>query len=609
MTIKNRIDHLIKTFSTPVRFLKQPVLSGLKVLHLMFIILIPVASAQEAPPVVINLQTQQPVELIRAYWNANVDIANRPVACDRFEFNFESNVYEATAPSGQRNVTYTHAPLTRGATGFTRSNIVEAGYPGEYQGLSFWTVRDGIYSGVAVDRNYRIAADFDEVEYLELVSYDTINKAITTGSSNAIRAWHNTGNQLRSSHSVCYALDDRPFIPTGSAEISNSNLPTIDELNDFTFQFPQPVDADTDLPIIIRGDTGEQVKFSRGEWAYNEQLVSGSLYCSAYQWKESYQSYTQVPEFGYYVWPRRWFSQSFTPYFDDGMISTNIYWETDLGRYQEPARIPVDSFQLFGGNPYIELTDYGFNLWDPQLSYFQYQRCQFPAPKRVLSLQPDNCDYSTADQFDGYGWNPVTQDSCSPLETPVTETPADDQPPTVEQPSQSGCDYTNAHLNDGWGWNSDLAESCSPLTNIDNGADNDCDYANASQFGGWGWNPETQESCAPLTDPTSNISTNTSSSNCDYSNADAFGGWGWNAVTRESCAPVATSNEVSGDTQPNSCVDSDGDGWGWNGVSSCQVSAGDTRTGNNNSGDNPACIDTDGDGWGWNSATSTSCRP
>lgn len=57
----------------------------------------------------------------------------------------------------------------------------------------------------------------------------------------------------------------------------------------------------------------------------------------------------------------------------------------------------------------------------------------------------------------------------------------------------SSCDYTYASLNGGWGWNPVTLESCPPVEVADN-----CDYADAGVNGGWGWDPIAMQSCSPL---------------------------------------------------------------------------------------------------------------
>lgn len=77
-----------------------------------------------------------------------------------------------------------------------------------------------------------------------------------------------------------------------------------------------------------------------------------------------------------------------------------------------------------------------------------------------------------------------------------------------------GCDYSDAHLYDGWGWNPVTLQSCAPVTTSAG-----CDYSQQHLYGGWGWNPVTMQSCAPLNEP--------AVSNCVDTDGD---GWGWNGV-------------------------------------------------------------------------------
>ncbi len=78
----------------------------------------------------------------------------------------------------------------------------------------------------------------------------------------------------------------------------------------------------------------------------------------------------------------------------------------------------------------------------------------------------------------------------------------------------AACDYTDADLYNGWGWNPVEMTSCTPLP--DNGGS--CDFTSADSHMGWGWNPTTQMSCEPLI---------LTAGECVDSDGD---GWGWNGV-------------------------------------------------------------------------------
>ena len=205
------------------------------------------------------------------------------------------------------------------------------------------------------------------------------------------------------------------------------------------------------------------------------------------------------------------------------------------------------------------------------------------------SLPPeDNCDYSNAVNQNGWGWNPVANVSCAPLEQqpPVTQPPTT-QPPTTQPPTgvSNSCDYSNAASNSGYGWDPVAGVSCPPrdqqqpttqppTTQPPNTGN--CDYSNAASQGGWGWNPVAGESCPPVgqSEPSGGQSTSpepssppqSSGGSCDYSNAASQGGWGWNPVAGESCPPSDNSSIVPSVPTDDNCDYSGAanqNGWGW----------------------------------------------
>lgn len=338
------------------------------------------ANAQQAIPVVVNQQTGAQVELTRAYWNANVDMADRSIKCDGFRFNTESAVYEFY---GARY--YRHAPIL---TTSVESYLIGHGGPEHDR----WRVQDGVYRGVA---------EFDSHEYLELVNYEPSSGVTNQVSSyNSIRVWHSP-----SVYSVCFDQSGTSFIPTGSADIGNTNLVVLDELEDFSFQFPPPLDANHEVPVIYRD--GEQVGFVRGEWDYNNQLANETVSCV-----ENLPPYDGI---GSPETPIR-LRQDYLAYFGgDSVYLHETYSDFDaVDRYTySRSTSDINLGGLGFSDNYMELTEAGFNIYVSESRYFS---CSAPTPKRVLALMPESCDYSTADQFNGWGWNPITQQGCHPLD-------------------------------------------------------------------------------------------------------------------------------------------------------------------------------------------------
>ncbi len=140
----------------------------------------------------------------------------------------------------------------------------------------------------------------------------------------------------------------------------------------------------------------------------------------------------------------------------------------------------------------------------------------------------------------------------------------------------SGCDYSAADQYNGWGWSTDLSESCPPVdtATVQNGYAHDnssyktnnddrdfisgvpvCTLPGADPDGdGWGW--ENNASCIVDTDNP------TPDNNCIDADGD---GWGWDGTA--SCRV----GEL-----PTACVDDDGDGYGWNGTTTCDPNGNDS---------------------------------
>jgi hypothetical protein len=78
---------------------KQKVLAQLTTLFAVTTALSTV-SAQQAIPVVVNQQTGAQVEFTRAYWNANVDIADRSTKCDEYRYLMLSRPFTNQSGSG-----------------------------------------------------------------------------------------------------------------------------------------------------------------------------------------------------------------------------------------------------------------------------------------------------------------------------------------------------------------------------------------------------------------------------------------------------------------------------------------------------------------------------
>lgn len=90
-----------------------------------------------------------------------------------------------------------------------------------------------------------------------------------------------------------------------------------------------------------------------------------------------------------------------------------------------------------------------------------------------VAQQPESdCDYSSAGENFGWGWDPIAGASCPPIDPDqiidlYLPEPAADEPSReslIDELRTDYCDYSDATLHGGWGWNNVLLESCPPLS-------------------------------------------------------------------------------------------------------------------------------------------------
>ena len=360
-----------------------------------------ITAVAEETPVIINQETGAQVDLIRPYWNANVDIANRKIQCDHFMFDPETAVYEKREISGHPAYTpwrshgeFFHIPLYEGIGAST----VEHLFLPEYV-YNTWNVTDGWYSGMGPLGGF-----------IELVTYNAASNDI---ENNAVRVWQ-TLEDTDPYYHLCYDLDGAPLAPTGSAGIGNTDL--LPEQN-FTFQLPPAANPVTKAPEIIRLDTGEPVEFVRAEFDYNADIKGKRLNCGPFQWNEELGRYLAAQR-GIGLGSYYTFNYAYTG-------ATHVPFVYGVDDYPElPSEGAVDGFlqNTTWQTSFIEVIDSGYNVWSNPLAF---QGCRFSdthwaeglepfAPNSILLTAQGSCDYSDADQYDGWGWNAATEEGCPP---------------------------------------------------------------------------------------------------------------------------------------------------------------------------------------------------
>jgi hypothetical protein len=226
-----------------------------------------VDSTTRDKPVLTHLATGSEVTLIRPYWNANRDIANREIECLRFAFDSVTQVYVQEQPLPL--LTFEHAPLP-----FSEPYIGEMLQPARlfYREVEAWTVSDGLYNG---------PMELSRADWIE-----QIGDANLPGAS--VRYWQ---NQLRNdgqsdSYIDCRDLSGAGFGPTG---FPDESLP-VDNRQPAVLNLTAAPYRDRVEPVIDRR-TGNQVSLEPKVWDMHNELVGHEWYCQLYEWDESQATY------------------------------------------------------------------------------------------------------------------------------------------------------------------------------------------------------------------------------------------------------------------------------------------------------------------------------
>ena len=251
------------------------------------------AVTDESPqkPEFINRQTGLPVNLVRAYWDPNKDIADKSIHCSWYGFNSTSGEYEKNTEinGGPVNLWHLqdtlhyHRPLPDSApyynnahmrtVDYLNSNGLNALTAAEEWGMFYvplWGVHNGIYSGTAP-----LAAS----PYLEIVD-------LPSGDASAVRIW--TNDNYVDGYYQCADHAGGSLVPTGAPNVAGSPLDTLPELL-VTLTSPA---IDNDAAILNR-ETSTEVELDYSTWNFNKDLATRQIHCETYTWRETSGTYIQ----------------------------------------------------------------------------------------------------------------------------------------------------------------------------------------------------------------------------------------------------------------------------------------------------------------------------
>jgi len=230
-------------------------------------------------------------------------------------------------------------------------------------------------------------------------------------------------------------------------------------------------------PSFTNLETGEPVNLVRAQWDQsaflNTQIVctrrqfDGTAYRFSSELLYEFEALSQTAPFNgnVTIFPLSSFDST-PPITQTWTIDNGIYFgPSDLAATPWVEIIEIESTGFI--DPNTTQTRNAVRVW---LTNNIWSQCStlLPIADFAPSFTPDNpvdnCDYSDAARFDGWGWDPIAGQSCAPINTVTSD----------------NCDYTDATQFDGWGWDPISGQSCEPL--LDSGSecvDSDGD--------GWGW--------------------------------------------------------------------------------------------------------------------------
>jgi len=298
-----------------------------------------------AAPTYTNRATGEEVQLIRPYWNASRDLAERDIKCTAYSWNSLSgdNAYEEnrTYTSNLYHHALPHsAPYTAYAEYDERPYFVSADLPLD----PVWTVIDGKYFGPMM------ASYNGWVEIIE-----------ETGTRPAgIRIWRSGSFD----YSECFDLSGAPLQPTG---YTGEELPAEEPENRTLIVTTEPA---PDYPEpLIDPDTGEEVELKLAHWDVYEHFWGRVITCHDVEKDESGWHQTSFPS-RFKFFPVSTGSQSglagyrhpsASGYFEwevvDGVIDFN-WWE--LGIFDKVQIVPDGTIRSWRSSEwYWECYDTG----------------------------------------------------------------------------------------------------------------------------------------------------------------------------------------------------------------------------------------------------------
>ena len=300
-------------------------------------------------PSIINTATGAEVNLVRAYWNANRDIADRNIECEYYRESASGEYALNDTFSFTHQRLPTKAPFV-GLADYDSGWNFHFAFDAGFQIVKAWTVNNGAYIG-PMPSGY----------WLEIVERYSV-------ADSAVRFWSDSREYYE-----CFDKDGGQLHPSGfigeefpATQTTESPVVTISS------------DPASQTTPIINLEAGTEVTFNSVTWDIQQDLKGRNIFRWNYQWDgQTYRGDTPIDVFNFYDNSDVTSGNSgfFTHFAAPGSFLHNNVWSIENGQFSMSSFHTQNFEKLISEK--VELLDSSFHdrrivrTWFDSSSYYE----------------------------------------------------------------------------------------------------------------------------------------------------------------------------------------------------------------------------------------------
>ena len=225
-------------------------------------------------PTIINRQTNAPIQLIRPYWDANTDLANKTLFCEAYSWSDSDQLYKL-----EETYQRYHHPLPNEQPwiyAWDKTNITRVGSTDIKTDRLLWTVVDGV-----LNDNVYFYDNSPDQYWVELIS-------LNGGIENATRWWLDDTNYYQ-----CSDPATNSFVPTGAPGVISTAPSGVSTAPAIFTTLEEPRESDLGPHYYFNGPRA--VLTRGGSWDIQD-LAYKTIGCRSY-WKRYFDEESRPGEF------------------------------------------------------------------------------------------------------------------------------------------------------------------------------------------------------------------------------------------------------------------------------------------------------------------------